>query len=391
MGVSFKRARKAQSKLRMALAGPSGSGKTMTALVIAAGLANGGPVAVIDTERGSASKYADQFAFDVLELESFHPERYIEAIEAASQAGYAVLVIDSLSHAWNGTGGALELHDQAVKRQKTQNSYTAWADITPLQNRLVNAITGAPLHVIVTMRAKTEYIQDKNERGGTTIRKVGMAPIQRDGMEYEYDIFAQLDLDHTLIVEKSRCPALSGAIINKPDARLATTLADWLQGDERTDDEDDESDAAPEPPAAAQPRHQAAQQAQAQQQAARTSRQPAPAQAAQSDPRNVKGASNTGWRCIDGYDPHKDMELRARVKAIGVTNMADFEAILAHVKGNYHSYTRAAIDAEMKIREGRYEQAQAAVKKTQGQAGASSAADDYDLHGAFPVDQQRGA
>lgn len=229
----FKRAEKSASNLRMAIAGPSGSGKTMTSLLIAAGLANGRPdgrIAVIDTERGSASKYADQFQFDVAELDSFHPERYIAAIEAAAEAGYAVLIIDSLSHAWNGVGGALELHDQAVKRQKTQNSYTAWADITPLQNRLVNAITGAPLHVIVTMRAKSEYVQEKDERGSTRIRKVGMAPIQREGMEYEYDIFCQMDLDHNLVVEKSRCPALANAVIGRPDGRLADTLNEWLIG-----------------------------------------------------------------------------------------------------------------------------------------------------------------
>lgn len=231
----FRRAEKSASNLRMAIAGPSGSGKTMTSLLIATGLANGRPIAVIDTERGSASKYADQFVFDVLELDSFHPDRYIEAIEAAAAAGYAVLIIDSLSHAWNGTGGALELHDQAVRRQKTQNSYTAWADITPLQNRLVGAITGAPLHVIATMRAKTEYVQEKDDRGSTKIRKVGMAPIQREGMEYEYDIFGQLDLDHNLIVEKSRCPALSGAVIARPDARLAETLNEWLGGGTMSD------------------------------------------------------------------------------------------------------------------------------------------------------------
>lgn len=249
MGMTFTRARKSASRLRMALAGPSGSGKTYSALLIATGLADGGPIAVIDTERGSASKYADQFTFDVLELDSFHPDRYIEAIQAAATAGYAVLVIDSLSHAWNGTGGALELHDQAVKRQKTQNSYTAWADITPLQNKLVNAITGAPLHVIATMRAKTEYIQDKNERGGTTIRKVGMAPIQRDGMEYEFDVMGQIDLDHTLVIEKSRCSALSGAVIAKPGAHLAETLADWLRGDD--DGASQQTASTTQPPTAA--------------------------------------------------------------------------------------------------------------------------------------------
>src|SRR5487761_2572116 len=270
--LSFKPARKAQSFLRMAIAGPSGSGKTYTSLEIAVGLAQGRGIAVIDTERGSASKYADLFTFDVLELDSFHPERYIEAIEAASAAGYAVLVIDSLSHGWNGVGGALELHDQAVKRQKTQNSYTAWADITPLQNRLINAITGAPLHVIATMRSKTEYVQDRNERGGTAIRKVGMAPIQRDGMEYEFDVFGQMDVDHNLIIEKSRCSALASAVIARPGAPLAATLAQWLQGEPT------------EPVTTTPPQQQPAQQQPAQQQATRPAAHPAAAHPAAAHP-----------------------------------------------------------------------------------------------------------
>lgn len=231
MAIQFKQAVKAQSFLRMALTGPSGAGKTYTALLLATALAGDKRVAVIDTERGSASKYADLFGFDVLELDSFHPDRYIEAIQAAAQAGYGAVVIDSLTHAWTGTGGALELHDQAVKRQKTQNSYTAWADITPIQNRLVNAITGAPLHVIATMRSKTEYVQDKNERGGTTIRKVGMAPIQRDGMEYEFDIVGDLDTDNTMVVSKSRCSALANGVFSKPGGNVAQALITWLHGE----------------------------------------------------------------------------------------------------------------------------------------------------------------
>ena len=112
--MPFTKATKQEAKLRLALAGPSGSGKTYTALQIATHL--GGPIALVDTERGSARKYADLFSFDVLELDSFHPERYIEAIHEAEEAGYAVLILDSLSHAWAGKDGALELVDKAAKR-----------------------------------------------------------------------------------------------------------------------------------------------------------------------------------------------------------------------------------------------------------------------------------
>ena len=224
----FKQATKARAKLRLALIGPSGSGKTYTALTLAHRLAGDGRVAVLDTERGSASLYADLFRFDVLELESFHPKQYIDAIQAAADASYAVVVIDSLSHAWMGKDGALQLVDDAQARQTTRNSYTAWREVTPLHNALVDALVSAPIHVIATLRSKTEYVQEKDDRGKTVIRKVGLAPVQRDGLEYEFTVVAEMDQDNTLIVSKSRIPQIAAAVIRKPDAALADTLLTWL-------------------------------------------------------------------------------------------------------------------------------------------------------------------
>jgi hypothetical protein len=224
--ATFTKATKKQSKLRMALVGPAGSGKTYTALSIAKGL--GQRIAVIDTERGSASKYSDTFSFDVLELESFAPDKYIEGMGLASQAGYDVLIIDSLSHAWAGKDGLLEFVDKAAARMKTANSFAAWREATPIHNKLVDSILSVPLHLIVTMRAKTEYVQEKDERGKTTIRKVGMQPIQRDGLEFEFDVVADLDQDNAFIVSKTRCSALSGAVITRAGADIAKTLAAWL-------------------------------------------------------------------------------------------------------------------------------------------------------------------
>lgn len=230
MTNQFSKATKRQARLRMALIGPSGSGKTYTALTLAGVL--GARVAVIDTERGSASKYADLFNFDVLELDTFSPKTYSEAIRAAASAGYDVLVIDSLSHAWMGTGGALELVDQAAARNRGENRFTAWKDVTPLHNELVNTIIQSPLHVIATMRAKTDYVMeeytDGNGRKKNRPVKVGLAPIQRDGVEYEFDIVADMDLDNRLIVSKSRMSALSGVVVHKPTADLARTIAVWL-------------------------------------------------------------------------------------------------------------------------------------------------------------------
>lgn len=222
--MQFTKATKQQSRLRLALYGPSGSGKTYTALLI--GSALGKPVAVIDTERGSASKYAGDVAdFEKLELPSFEPAKYIAAIRLAAEARFPTLIIDSLTHAWAGSGGLL---DQADAKG---GKFDAWKSLTPQQNDLIDAILSYPGDVIVTMRAKTEYVVEQVEKNGRTInvpKKVGLAPIQRAGVEYEFDIAASMDMDNTMHVEKSRCPALSGAMIRKPGAAVAKALRDWL-------------------------------------------------------------------------------------------------------------------------------------------------------------------
>ncbi|RYX82814.1 ATP-binding protein [bacterium] len=227
MALSFQRATKKSARLRMALIGVAGAGKTYTALSIAQHL--GEKIAVIDTERGSASKYSDQFDFDVLEIETYSPKTYIEAMEAAEEAGYDVLVIDSLSHAWVGKDGALEQVDKAARRTQSGNNFGAWRDVTPQHNAMVDAMISSKMHIIGTMRAKTEYVQEKDPKSGrTTIRKVGMAPIQRDGLEYEFDVVADLDADNNFIVGKTRCPQLSGAVVNRAGREVARTLKNWL-------------------------------------------------------------------------------------------------------------------------------------------------------------------
>jgi hypothetical protein len=223
--LRFERATKKRSKLRMTIDGPSGSGKTFTALTFAFAL--GEQVALIDTERGSASKYADVFPpFDVLELETFSPALYTQAIQAAQ--GYDVLIIDSLSHAWEGSEGALEMVDKAAA--KNQNRFTAWRDVTPVHNKMVDAILRAPFHVITTMRSKTEYVLEADDKGRMVPRKVGMAPIQRPGMEYEFDIVADMDWDHRLVVSKSRCSAVDGDVTLRPTAEWMKPVIAWLAG-----------------------------------------------------------------------------------------------------------------------------------------------------------------
>ena len=225
----FRKAVKYDAKLRFAVCGPSGSGKTYTLLQLATEL--GGPVALIDTERGSASKYADIFEFDVLELESYDPQRLIEIIDYVASNGYRILCIDSLSHFWIGKDGELDKVDRAARRMQTPNSFAAWKEVTPLHNALIDKIVGAPLHILASMRSKTEWILDRDERTGKTVpRKVGMAPVMRDGIEYEFDVCGDMDQDNTLLITKSRCPKLAGGVFPKPGKELADLLKEWLGG-----------------------------------------------------------------------------------------------------------------------------------------------------------------
>ena len=265
----FSRATKHEARLRLALIGPAGTGKTYSALAIAQSLVPNGRVAVIDTERGSASKYADQFQFDTCSLEHHSPTDYVEAIRDAERAGYDVIVIDSLSHAWSGKGGALEMVDAAAKRARTPNTFGAWREVTPLHNEMVDAIVGCRSHVIVTMRAKTEWVQEQDERGKTRIRKVGLAPVQRDGLEYEFDVVGDLDSEHALLITKTRCSSLAGKLVAHPGAEFAAVLRGWLSGSPAP-----AQAPAPAPAANSAPAQQQAQQAQPAAQAA-----PAPAPA----------------------------------------------------------------------------------------------------------------
>lgn len=232
--IQFKKAVKTESKLRLAIAGPSGSGKTYTSLAIGSVIATheGKRVAFVDTEHGSASKYADIFDFDVIDMHApFHPDKYVESIKAAASAGYGVIILDSMSHAWNGEGGLLQIVDDIAKRMKTTNTYAAWKDATPIQTRMIESMLAADIHIISTVRSKQDYAMEKDERTGrTAIRKVGMAPVQRDGFEYEFDVFIDMDIDNNGIVTKSRCPALSGNVYSKPGKDVAGILIEWLHG-----------------------------------------------------------------------------------------------------------------------------------------------------------------
>jgi hypothetical protein len=222
--MGFKKATKAAAKLRAAIHGPSGAGKTFTSLRVANGLAGGKPVAVIDTERGSASKYADRFSFDVLELQDQTIDGYVAAIGEAAKGGYAVLIIDSLSHGWQTL---LEEVEKLAKAKYRGNTWSAWSEGTPHQRRLVQAILNYPGHVIATMRSKTEWTTVDNN-GKKTPQRVGLAPEQGKGIEYEFDLLLEISTEHIGHVIKDRTGKFQDKLIDKPGEDFGEQLAAWL-------------------------------------------------------------------------------------------------------------------------------------------------------------------
>jgi len=225
----FKKATKKRLKAKIALIGPSGSGKTYSALAIAQGLlATGQRIAVIDAERGSSAHYSDEFDFDMLEIQGdYHPRVYCEAIDLAAKSRYGVVIVDSLSHAWAGPGGCLAMKDVAGERVG-ENTFTAWRHVTPHHQALIDAILSAPLHLLCTMRAKTEYVISVGKGGRQIPRKVGMAPVQRDGIDYEFDVVGELDHSHALTVSKTRARSLADRVVEFPGAEFGAEILEWL-------------------------------------------------------------------------------------------------------------------------------------------------------------------
>lgn len=209
MQFNIEKATRKKVKARIAISGPSGSGKTYSALLIAFGLMydkEEPKIGVIDTEQHSAELYAPDFeqygGYYVINLDPpFDPQKYITAIKTFEDAGFDVIIIDSLSHAWAGTGGLLDQHGKIVN--SGVNPFMAWREVTPMHNRLVETILQSPCHIIATLRAKTEYVIQEID-GKKTVVKVGLNPIQRDGMEYEFTTFFELSYNHSCRATKDR-------------------------------------------------------------------------------------------------------------------------------------------------------------------------------------------
>jgi hypothetical protein len=237
MSVQFTRAERKQAKLRLAITGPSGSGKTYSALLIASGI--GKKIALIDTENHSASLYVGEEEippFDTLEIEPpYTIQKYTDAINAAEQAGYDVLIIDSISHAWAGEGGLLE-KKESLDGTGRGNSYTNWASITKEHERFKSWLLKTNIHLIATIRSKQDYVLEANEKGKQVPKKVGLAPVQREGIEYEFTMVLDLAMNHHASVSKTRAKMFDGRLFT-PSKKTGDELLQWLSSGKSEDEE----------------------------------------------------------------------------------------------------------------------------------------------------------
>ena len=223
------KAEKKRVKLKMAVQGPSGSGKTWGALALAKNLWPEAKICVIDTENESASLYADRFDFDTIPLgPPFGTDRYIQCIDAVVKGGYDVLIIDSITAQWDGEGGILRRKEELERRNPGVNGYTLWARFTPEHEAFKQVILQAPLHVICTMRSKQEYALQTNDKGKQVPVKLGLAPIQRDQIDYEFTLVFDLSLQHIAVVSKDRTALFNDKTVDLTDAKTADAIRDWL-------------------------------------------------------------------------------------------------------------------------------------------------------------------
>jgi hypothetical protein len=229
--------------LRAALCGPTGSGKTKTSLILGTRMVerlSTGPLFVIDSENRSALRYAYsprsrqgyKFKHVPMPEDDYGPAAYTAAIDYCESQGAGVILIDSLSHAWNGINGVLEQVDQVTMHSRSKNTFSeGWKTMTPVHNRLIQRIIGSSAHVIFTLRAKVDWVVQENERGKKEPVKVGMAPVQREGVDYEPDLFFDMTVpDNHLVVSKSRCDRLTpGEMIKRPSVEFADVIIEWIK------------------------------------------------------------------------------------------------------------------------------------------------------------------
>lgn len=222
----FKRAERRKAKLRLALSGTSGSGKTTGALLIAKGL--GGRIAVLDTERGSASLYANLVDFDVVELgPPYTPERFTEVVNAAEKSGYDTLILDSITHEWKGAGGVLQIVEDLARSKFRGNSYAAWNEGTPRHQKFIDSMLHSNMHIICTMRSKAVYVESERN-GKKALTKEAAAPEQRDGLEYEFTAVLDIHREGNLaLASKDRTNLFKDPLVITE--QVGVDLLEWLE------------------------------------------------------------------------------------------------------------------------------------------------------------------
>jgi hypothetical protein len=232
--------------LRAGICGPTGSGKTKTGLILGTRMVERlgtGPLFVIDSENKSALRYAYsprskqgyRFKHVPMPEDDYSPAAYMAAMDYCESQGAGVILVDSLSHAWNGINGVLEQVDQVTERSRSKNAFSeGWKTMTPIHNRLIQRILGSSAHVIFTLRAKVDWVVQENERGKKEPMKVGLAPVQREGVDYEPDLFfAMTAPDNVLVVEKSRCDRIApGEVVKRPGPEFADVIIEWIEDSE---------------------------------------------------------------------------------------------------------------------------------------------------------------
>jgi hypothetical protein len=226
--MQLRKATRKKAKIRLGLSAVSGGGKTYSAILIAKGLTGDlSKVAFIDTENGSADLYAHLGDYNVLPLAPpFTPERYIEAVRACEKAGMECIIIDSVTHEWDGKGGCLEIVEQLGGK------YQDWAKVTPRHQAFLEAILYSPSHIITTVRRKQDYEMTKDGNGKIKIEKGGLKEITREGFEYELTINLQLDINHNAEASKDRTGLFMGKPQFVPSEKTGELIAQWCENGE---------------------------------------------------------------------------------------------------------------------------------------------------------------
>jgi hypothetical protein len=226
----IQKAKRQKAKLRIGLFGPSGSGKSMSALKLAHGLVGDwDKVCVIDTENNSAHLYSHLGDYSVLNIAApYTPERYIQAIKAAEEAGFEAIIIDSITHEWAGEGGILELADSLGKDAKS--SYTVWAKLTPRHNKFIEAILQSRAHVICCGRSKQDYVLNQTEKHGKMVNvpeKVGLKAVTREGFDFEMTVAFDLMISHYAVSTKDRTSIFQDKPEHIITEETGKTLREW--------------------------------------------------------------------------------------------------------------------------------------------------------------------